>query len=274
MSKLLIFIVVVIIIYYLANNIKVIHQDALPIKEQTEIKNRQKIRSMLLQNHIKHHDKDNVLFESFSETSNPKDIDIVYNQYLEDETNEKYPLPNASELISIIKAEYVDTQYRFNIANLPETSRYPNRNTKHLDNKYIRHIKNNILEWNDILKKNYSNIKNPITVDEIKPIFITETADEFVIDLYSKLKYLDKTLHLRLKYYGEIERSDDFINHGSDIYILQLTSIRPVTSNEYNHTIQSVNQKYNDISGPFMSMDEQMNYVRKINKMHQDELGY
>ena len=89
-------------------------------------------------------------------------------------------MPNVTNLVDIIKFEYSDPRYKFNLPNLPVTTRYPNSETTRLDEKYLRHIRNNINSWNKIFDLYCQNNGKIITILELKPIFIMETENEFV----------------------------------------------------------------------------------------------
>lgn len=265
--KLIIFLVIVIIIYYLATKIKVVHIDNLPPNNKKELVTRKKIKDILTSSYVK-------------DTSREERIEnFVNNLEFDEPTNLSRNFPNACNLVDLIRKEFVDSQYKFNIPNLPQTTRYCTKYTKYLDDKYLEQIKQNINDWNEIF-----NHKNIILIKGIKPIFVIETEAEFVIKVNISLLYLNKTMHLEAEYYGQIEKSDEFLNGGFDSYILQLVSIRPIKRSEYDTTPTPMDisgetyagsfdskHKQSDINNPFMSMDEQLNYVDRIKKMHRDE---
>src|SRR5690606_12138421 len=62
-------------------------------------------------------------------------------------------LPNLSSLYQIVRSEYEDDQYKFNVANQPVTTRSPNRNTVRQDNVYLRYVRENVESWNEIFLK-------------------------------------------------------------------------------------------------------------------------
>jgi hypothetical protein len=95
-----------------------------------------------------------------------------------------------------------------------------------------------------------------------------ETLNEFVIKLYASLIYRKKSIHFLLTYYGQIDRSDDFLNGSSDVYTLQLIDIKPVPKNDFDIQPVAINQVDD---GPFMTMKEQLTYVDRINQIHLDE---
>jgi hypothetical protein len=257
--KLILFLVIIVVIYFLASKIKIIHADTLSHQEKKELDDRNKIRSLLMSNHIRcaNPTTNQNVVEKFDQ-SNTMTSTSEYS--INTESNHKL---DADEILEIIRNKFLDRQYFFNMATLPVTMRYANTNVR---GKYIKHIKNNIGKWNKVLSSLGSEQIEPI---EIKPIYIEETEDEFVILANVKLLFLNKTLHLQLTYYGKIEKPDDFLNGDIDIYVLQLVGIKPISKNEFGQ---------NNYTGipmePFMSMDEQMAYVNKINKMHANEEIY
>ena len=115
-------------------------------------------------------------------------------------------LPDATNLVELIKNEYMDPKYRFNIANLPVTSRQSNTSTLKLDKKYLKHVRDNIESWNKIFNSYCKRNKNIFIVQEIKPIFVMETDHEFIIKVFTKLSYQKKSMHLELTYYGEMDK--------------------------------------------------------------------
>lgn len=234
--KLLLFFIIIFIIYILAILIKVTHVNQLPQNEKTEIETRSKIRSMLMHNHIKCQ-QPNV--EHFTDVSKKK----------------KRESPH--ELLEIIKDEYLDQNYKFNIIGLPVTTR--NFNNSPIDKKYIYHIRNNINEWNHLSDK-------IIELLNIKLVFIQETENEFLIKVNVKILYAKKTMHLSLCYHGRIERTDDPINLGNDVYIFQLVDIKPLSRNDFDTK--------HLISNQFITMEDQLKYVDRINQMHNNEMNH
>ena len=161
------------------------------------------------------------------------------------------------KIIQNIKNHFLDTEYQFNISALPVRShQWSNKNIN--DRIYLKHIQNNIREWNRILKCK-------LKLLDINPIFVKETDDEFFVQVNVKLWYNEKTVHLSLKYYGQIDRNDDFINGGNNTYLIQLVYLQPIKLSDYSKTM--------DVQ-PFMSMDSQMEYVDRINNMHKNENSY
>ncbi len=259
--KLLLFLIIILIIYLLAINIKVVHTSTMPIVEKKEVEDRHKIRKMLTNNHIK-------TFDNYDDqqTFNYQQIEKFTPIIAPDHKNDK--LPTAKKLLSMIKSEFLIDSYLFNIANLPVTTRHPSSDSVMKDKKYKKYIEKSIEEWNEILDDNYLSIKY------ISLFFIKETASEFVIMSNNKLLYQNKSLHLQTTFYGTFNKNDDFINGGSDTWTLQLVDIKPITKTDFDSSL-NLSKKWigadSQNYGPFMSMAEQMTYVNKINKMHQDE---
>lgn len=235
----ILFIVIIIIIYLIVSNINIFHVDSLPEKHKNQLKKRVKLRSMLLNNHLK-------------QVVNKKSSD----------------LPNAPSLIDLIRSEYVDPypQYVFNKPNLPMTTRYPHDKNDPIDQTYIKLIKGDITSWNLLFKKYYSTIKKFILIKNIKLITVQETETEFLLTANVSLTYLSKTLHLNLLYHGENIRSDDFLNGAPPIqHSLQLVRVIPIKKGEYDAEIKFK-------SDPFITMADQLSYVQQVNFLHQQEL--
>ena len=258
------------------------------MKIKSELKNRSKFKSMLLHSHIKC-DQNKIILDDNKNVSDDNKITFRDNKtigYTDKYSSEEFQstdykhnfydfsggnieLPNASNLLILIKSEYVDDQYRFNVSNQPVTTRYPNSNTCVIDGKYIKHIKRSIQSWNELFYKYYQTNEQLLVVKDIKLFFVLETLNEFIIKANVSLLYLGKTLHLQVSYYGEIERTDDFLNGQTDKYVLQVTEVRPITKTEFGEKIIPATSQSD--TWPFMSMYDQMKYVDRINKLHQSE---
>ena len=253
--KLILFLIIIIIIYYVATKIKVVHIDSLPPNNKNELITRKKLKDVLTTSYIKDDNTSkNLRIESFV-----NDLEFDTTSVQKPNAHNAYKAYNAYDVLNNIKEEFLDDQYKFNIPNLPQTTRYCTKYTAHIDNKYVEQIKRNINDWNET-----------ISIQGIKPIFIIEAGKEFVMKINVSLLYANKTMHLELEYYGQIERSDDFLNGGFDSYILQLVSIKPIKKSEYDINPDAPIAADNnlDINNPFISMREQLEYVDKINKMH------
>ena len=286
--KLLYFLIIVLIIYYIGTKINVVHIDTLPTEQQSELENRSKIRSMIMDNHIKEKLNKKVLKKTdFTFKENEllkyKDMYSATGAHTRDYKHDYFDLlsephmklPKARDIYILLRSEFIDTeyirdQYKFNVTGQPSVSRYPSRNTITQDKKYIKQIKRDMASWNNLFPKYYDTNKKLIQIAEIKLIFITETDFEFVIQGMVKLIYQGKSMHFRFEYYGRIDRTDDFINGGTDTYMLQLSSLRPLTKSEFDSKIDG---KYLDEKAPFASISSQMKYVDKVNQQHQEEMG-
>lgn len=234
MIELIIFILVVIILFFLIKNIRVIHIDTLPYKDKLELKKKYSIKS----------DSDYV--QSSNNISN------------------KSKILSTDYLISLVKSNNINYNYQFNLANLPVTTRYP---STLVDKKCIEFIKSDIDGWNQLFSQNSNTKYRVLSVVEIYPFLMMETENEFIIIVVAKILYFQKMLYFRLKYYGKIELSDDFTNH--DLYHMQLISIFPISKLEYER-INKISEKN---FYPFITMEEQMSYVNKIKKMHENEIN-
>jgi len=228
-----------IIIYLIASQIQVFHVSSLPDEQRTELKKRSKTRSRLLKNHISVDSKEE--FKMLPTKNNPF-------------SNLPYPL----DLINLIQEEYGNDQYKFNNVNLPVSFKYNSD-----DPTYIRHILRDIQSWNRLFPKYYDTEKKLLTVNVVHLTSVQETEAEFVINATASLTYLSRTMHVKLLYYGEIIRTDNILSKDTNTYILQLISIKPIRKDDFN-------KKVNE-SDPFLTMQDQMSYVERINYMHKNE---
>jgi len=265
------------------------HVDTLPQKHKDEFKNRLQVKNMLTSNRIKHLPdnpsekkstmailEDNKWVGYENKYSSEQFQSTDYKRNFQDLTGGKIQLPNASELLYLITSEYLDDeshhgtgQYRFNLANQPVTTRHPNKNQTPKDKKYMKAISRNIKGWNELFYKYYQMSGRPLTVKCIKLLFVMETENEFIVKVNASLLYLGKSIHFQITYYGQIDRSDDFLNGNTDVYVLQPVEIRPIPKSEF--AVEPLPMNENESDGPFMTMNEQLQYVDRINKMHQDE---
>lgn len=163
--------------------------------------------------------------------------------------------PNIDNLIQSISNNYLDTNYKFNSISLPVTNSYASK----MDNYYKYHLSNCIDNWN--LDLNLNNLK----LNDCKIIFVKETDNEFLVTFNAKLRYKNFTFYTQLKFYGVKERVEDFDDKEQEC-VLQLISIKRINDSDYNHVVKKLD--------PFISMDSQMAYVKKINEMHQLENIY
>lgn len=241
--NIIIILIVIVIIYLFLKCTKVVHVDTLPPDKQKELNNKSKMRSLLLQNHIKN--INNV--EAFSPTMSTDNINI------KDKSNYKSSFP-----LSLIKSRYLDNIYQFNIANLPVTRRYLSESPKRIDREYMIKIKMHINHmFTNCLHHNHR-----IDLHTIQPYFILETEYDFIIKVAVDLTYHRKNINLLITYYGTIEQTDDILNGTSYVNKLQMIDI--ITT---KYLPQISNIKYN----PFITMEEQLQYVKKINDLHVNE---
>ncbi len=261
--KLLYFLIIIFIIYFIAKHIKVIHVNSLPENQRNELNRKAQFRSMILTVPT----KDDYAYQlnttntNHANTTNTNHANTT-NEYFDnlEITSETDNIIKPKELLFLIKSEYLNSNHKFNMANKPVTIRYPNDNTRNIDNKYIKLIIKNINEWNNLLSN------NSLSVKKINLLLIKETEDEFMIQANVKMFYLNKTLHLQLFFYGNIFKTDDFINFGKNTYNLELMNIKAISKDQFDNMINT----YND-SNIFMSMQSQLQYVKKINDMHKNE---
>src|SRR5579872_1066022 len=141
--KLAYFVIIIIVIYIIASQIKVVHIDTLPNNHQKELEDRSKVRSMLINNYVKdekpnskHQFEEDRLIGLLDKYSSEQFQSTDYKTNYQDLSGGIPELPNGSNLMFLIKSEFVDDQYKFNTPNLPVTTRN-NGMTKPIDNKYL-----------------------------------------------------------------------------------------------------------------------------------------
>lgn len=273
--KLAYFIIIVIIIYAVASQIKVVHVDSLPTTHKQEVDKRSKIRSMLVSNYIKEDQPKSVQLSEdrlgglLDKYSSEQFQSTDYRRNFQDFTGGVPELPNSSNLLYLIRSEYVDDQYKFNIANLPVTTRNNSGKPNSADRKYLKFISRDIDGWNELFYKYFQSTGKYLYTRDIKILFVRETEDEFFLTVNVSMLYLQRTIHFQLTYYGQKLRSDDIINEPVDEYNLQLVDIKPIPKSDFDVTFEP-----QDVAGeshPFMSMADQMKYVDRIRRMHQTE---
>lgn len=294
MIKLIIFIIIVLAIYYFATKIKVYHINSLPGDKQIELHNRSKIRSMLSQNHIKCEDEpkstinsmksvkctkptlstnstnstnstdsglelfSNIISEG-SNVSNSSSMSDVSNTSAKSSDPKSFSQISFDKLIDKIKRFNVEKEYRFNMPSLPVTFQYPDSSNKKLFDKYLKYIPVDIKSWSNSLTG------TKIKLLDLRPILVRKTEDEFVLSTNAKLGIGQKIFYAELTYYGKSNGSDDFYRPTKTT--IQLVNIKRITKENFNQNIRVNN-------GPFMSMENQMDYVKKINQMHDRENEY
>lgn len=292
--RLIYFLLIVMSVYFITKMINVVHVDSLPDDQRRELRERSKFRSDYLSNHLKlKKDQDESktiqiqsdsvpLKEGFTFEQNAwiKNTDIYSSSqknsrnykkdYFDMSTSTIMELPRANELFILIRSEYIDTtysnnKYKFNLANLPVTSRTPSTSTYHSDKKYIKLVKREIMMWNNIFPKYYNTDKDLIQIKDFKPTYIAETEYEFVLKADVKLVYRMRSMHFRIEYYGQLIKGLDFINGEKNTYDMKLIGIDAITKSDFDSQLRP-NQRGNISS--FITMEEQLKYVDAVNKSH------
>lgn len=281
--KLIFFVIFIVILYLILSKLQILHVDSLPSDERSEAKARAEVKNLLVGNHIKKKSDKEILMNRLesnlerysSEQFNSNDYTDNYWELAGNAPKSKIDgqinpagLPNASNLLELIRSEYQDDDYRFNLANLPVSTHVPNKNTMSEDRKFLRAIEKDIYSWNKLFQKYFSIENKLITVNELRGSFVQQTSDEFMIVLYASLMYLDKSIHFKLQYYGQILRNDEFLNNPTTEYPLQLVDIQPIRKAEFNNVPVASNLKEDT---PFLSMQDQLAYVDRINEFHLNE---
>jgi hypothetical protein len=290
--KLIYFLLVVLAIYFIATSINLVHINSLGPKQQKELKEKSKFKSYMA-NYVKcDSNESNKLQENFEPKEN---FAFKENEYLKNSElysakqynspNYKHDyfdllgrpiiLPGANDLFILIRSEFIDStyhnnKYKFNLMGLPVTNRYPNKNTLTLDKKYVKKVKQEINQWNNIFPRYYNTSEKLIHIQDIKPIFIMETDFEFVIQTLVKLLYRGKTMHFYVEYYGQINKTDDILNGAMDTYDLQLIGFKPISKKEYESQPFPADQE--EMSA-FMPIEKQRELANKVKQMHINETG-
>jgi hypothetical protein len=258
------------------SQINIYHASSLPEDEQNEITEQNNARRILYSPYIKCKRKRQIVsankFIGGSDKYSSEEFKSTqYKRNYWDLTGGDIELPDVTDLYQLIRSEYVDDQYRFNISNQPVTTRSPNKNTVYQDNMYLKHIHRDIQGWNELFYKYYQDNRPLIDVNDLRPTFVMETSNEFLITVYCKIKYIKTNIFFELKYYGQITRSGEFLNGGSDTYILQLVRITPISNALFDNTPLASHREEDNV---FMTMKSQMKYVDRIDKMHANEYNF
>lgn len=164
-------------------------------------------------------------------------------------------------ILKKIKNNYLDDQYYFNKVNLPHTIRYPDKSTIHIDTLYLKNVKRDIVKWNNILNKS-----EQLAIDSIKLLEIVETEAEYLLKVLALIKYGKYRMYLKLKYYGKIDKADDFFDGRKTKYSIKLVDIKSISEETFDNLWYHYSKKSH-----FMSLDQQLEYVKKIDKMHEEE---
>lgn len=156
------------------------------------------------------------------------------------------PNLSSSQIVSKIKNEFMDPNYQFNLYMLPVTTYKENLES------YIEKIKTHMIEWNDVLPDKYK-IKNI----KIKPVYADVTTNEFNLTATISFTYHHQFVLIRASFYGKITIDDIHLNNIN--CIIQLTNI------------EETGQHHVFTRSPTM-MEKGISYMKKVNKMHRDEL--
>lgn len=198
------------------------------------------------------------------------------NDYYDELELERAPTqdyPNMQEFIEMVQNIYINKGYKFNLINLPVTSRlfagtgtHPVNARVH-DKKYVSKIKKDIFSWNKLFYDDHR--KFHIFPLHVKLIFIKETDFEFMLKATIAVSFHDNKFYFNVIYYGTIDKNDDIINYASDRINLQLISISQINKSKFD--CESAGASIPAAVNPFMTMKEQLAYVDKINNMHKNE---
>uniref|UniRef100_A0A6G6AB20 Uncharacterized protein n=1 Tax=Borely moumouvirus TaxID=2712067 RepID=A0A6G6AB20_9VIRU len=183
----------------------------------------------------------------------------------------KYINPNISskrikisDLVKSINNNY-SCDIIFNPANNPIIQISDNFND--IFKNVYKKFKKDINFWNHKLLK--SHFKTKIDIIDAIPYQINQTNDEFVIEiiLHAKIQYQDT--FLKIIYHGSVNKDLDFFSNDlSNKYFIQFMELSLLTGEIYQNLSQNIKLNEN----PFMTINEQMEYVNKINKLHQEEM--
>jgi hypothetical protein len=176
-------------------------------------------------------------------------------------------IPSPNEILIKIETDFLEPQFMFNIASLPVETLYPNKNDDYFKESYGLFVQRNVARWNEIFPK-YFSIKPKVYIHyaNIKPIYIIKTIKDFVLKTNVGVIYNGELLTLQLTYYGTIEPPRDPFREDT-VYSFQMTEIRYVSNIESVPT-GIYSSLHRDIP---TTMNDQLEYVNKINRMHCDE---
>lgn len=167
-----------------------------------------------------------------------------------------------SRFLDVINDEYIDESYKFNIANQPLRVLRDSHAAK--NNKYVKHVRDNIMDWKKALCDH--NIKTEIYVKKIHVNFVKETDTEFIIYAIVALIICNRNLYLEIKYYGKYDLDDEIDLNADDTCTIQMLSLKPISKTRYISEVGTECTK--DL---FQNLDEQLEYVKKVDDMHYDE---
>nr|AEX62895.1 hypothetical protein mv_R690 [Moumouvirus Monve] len=211
---------------------------------------------------------DTNFYEKFKETK-INSPDIYQNKKIYH--TKKYIQPNiSSNRIKISKlVEIINKKYMRDIIFNPANNAIIQTQDNYYDifKNVSKKLKRDVDSWNSQLIK--SLFKTKIEIIDMMPCLITQTSDEFIMEIlvYAKIQY--QNIYLKMVYYGSRNKNIDFFdNNTSNKYIIQFMKILLLTKETYQFFMENIEINKN----PFMTMDEQMEYVNKINELHREEM--
>lgn len=200
----------------------------------------------------------------------PKITSLNFNQKY-NHNIKKYIDPNLSskrikisDLVKFINNNY-SCDIIFNPANNPIIQISDNLND--IFKNVTKRLKKDIIFWNHKLLKSY--FRTSIDIIDMIPYQINQTNDEFIIEIIIHTKIQYQETFLKIIYHGSINKDINFFSNDlSNKYIFQFLKLSLLTKEMYQNFSQNIKLNEN----PFMTLNEQMEYVNKINKLHQEEM--
>lgn len=178
--------------------------------------------------------------------------------------NNKFQTSDSIDLdnvIDLIYSKFVVRVDDFNFANKPTTNRKFDKHNSN-DKILMKNIISNINEWNILFQK--CSIES-VYIDDIHISNILETENECILTVRAILIHGSQKYHIEMNFYGVKDRYDDFFTTGACNYNVVLFSIEHISSRQYHEK--------STIDNPFMTMEQQLEYVKYIEKIHQDEIN-
>ena len=186
--------------------------------------------------------------------------------------SEKCAKPSAKEIMKTIQEDFLNTQFRFNVASLPITTIVPNTFNQDVLGRYTMKIRAFIDDWNNTLKEKYGLTGKAIKVADINLLFIEETASEFVLKANIKITYLNRPYYLKTSFYGWADQYDLMTNREKDKnYYMQMYEILPITEFNYGRVPEVEHNTLNNWDDTFRSYEQDRKYVQKVRNMHAGE---
>lgn len=178
--------------------------------------------------------------------------------------NDKFQMSNSIDLdnvIDLIYSKFVVRVDDFNFANKPTTNRKFDKHNYN-DKNLMKNIISSINKWNSLFQK-YS--IDSVYIDDIHISDILETESECILTVRAILIHNFQKRHIEMKFFGVKDRYNDFFTTNGCTYNVVLFSIENISSRQYHE--KSI------IDNPFMTMEQQLEYVKYIEKIHQDEIN-